>query len=99
VVSKDTRIKFMTDGILLREIISDSLLLPYAAIIMDEVCVSLCLCVRVCVGVWVCGCVGVGACVQACVCVCACVCVRACVCVCVCVLTSERCECRRISGR
>lgn len=35
-VSKATRMKFMTDGILLREIQSDFLLNKYSAIIIDE---------------------------------------------------------------
>ena len=37
VVSDKTRIKFMTDGILLREFMLDPLLSSYSAIIMDEV--------------------------------------------------------------
>ena len=35
-VTSNTRIKFMTDGILLREIASDLLLREYSAIILDE---------------------------------------------------------------
>ena len=35
-VTKDTRIKFMTDGILLREIQEDLLLRKYSVIILDE---------------------------------------------------------------
>ncbi|PVV02796.1 hypothetical protein BB560_000672 [Smittium megazygosporum] len=35
--SKDTQIKFMTDGILLRELCNDFLLTKYSAIILDEV--------------------------------------------------------------
>lgn len=35
-VKKDTRMKFMTDGVLLREMMSDFLLLKYSAIILDE---------------------------------------------------------------
>ncbi len=35
-VTKDTRIKFMTDGILLRELSSDILLKSYSVIILDE---------------------------------------------------------------
>jgi HrpA-like RNA helicase len=36
-MSDKTRIKFMTDGILLREAMLDPLLTSYSAIIMDEV--------------------------------------------------------------
>ncbi|XP_047403256.1 ATP-dependent RNA helicase DHX33 isoform X2 [Sciurus carolinensis] len=36
VTSEDTRIKFLTDGMLLREAISDSLLRKYSCIILDE---------------------------------------------------------------
>jgi ATP-dependent RNA helicase DHX37/DHR1 len=36
-VDKTTRIKFMTDGILLREIQQDFLLLKYSCLILDEV--------------------------------------------------------------
>ena len=36
VTSDDTRIKFLTDGMLLREAISDSLLRKYSCIILDE---------------------------------------------------------------
>lgn len=36
VSSEDTRIKFLTDGMLLREAISDSLLRKYSCIILDE---------------------------------------------------------------
>lgn len=35
-MSAQTAIKFMTDGILLREFLQDRLLSQYAAIIMDE---------------------------------------------------------------
>ncbi len=35
-MTKDTRIKFMTDGILLREIQEDLLLRKYSVIILDE---------------------------------------------------------------
>lgn len=34
--SEDTRIKFLTDGMLLREAISDSLLRKYSCVILDE---------------------------------------------------------------
>ena len=34
--SKDTRIKFMTDGMLLRELLSDNTLSRYRCIILDE---------------------------------------------------------------
>lgn len=34
---RSTRIKYMTDGILLREVMSDPLLSAYSAIILDEV--------------------------------------------------------------
>lgn len=36
VTSEDTRIKFLTDGMLLREAISDSLLRKYSCVILDE---------------------------------------------------------------
>lgn len=36
VTSKDTRIKFMTDGTLLRELLSDRLLRKYSVVILDE---------------------------------------------------------------
>lgn len=36
VTSKKTRIKFVTDGMLLREAINDRLLLEYSVIILDE---------------------------------------------------------------
>lgn len=36
VSSEDTRIKFLTDGMLLREAISDSLLRKYSCVILDE---------------------------------------------------------------
>ncbi len=34
--SKSTRVKFVTDGLLLREVISDSLLSKYSVVIIDE---------------------------------------------------------------
>ena len=36
VTSEDTKIKFLTDGMLLREAISDSLLRKYSCVILDE---------------------------------------------------------------
>lgn len=36
VTSEDTRIKFLTDGMLLREAISDSLLRKYSCVVLDE---------------------------------------------------------------
>lgn len=36
VSSEDTRIKFLTDGMLLREAISDSLLRQYSCVVLDE---------------------------------------------------------------
>ncbi len=36
VASQNTKIKYLTDGILLREIISDPMLLTYSVIIIDE---------------------------------------------------------------
>ena len=35
-VGKATKVKFMTDGILLRELQADLLLRPYSAIVLDE---------------------------------------------------------------